>query len=141
VPSLRSSLCFVCAIGFLFFPAHLRTLQNWLDSLDAQSKGAAAAAGGGSSAMGIDAALLAGRALYVNELTRRDPHWGDWAQQADNSLAAPEVSPGHLIPRGGGGLSRSYRSWRWWWRRVSRELLTLPSCRALNLVSHQQCLF
>lgn len=81
-------------------------LQNWLNSLDAQSKGAAAgaaaAAGAGSSGSstaaavvgggGMDAALLAGRALYINELTRRDPHWGDWAEQTDNSLAAPEVS-------------------------------------------------
>lgn len=42
--------------------------------------------------MDVSAAVLAGRALYINELTRRDPRWGDWVDQSDNSSAAPEVS-------------------------------------------------
>jgi hypothetical protein len=64
-------------------------LQNILISLDAQSSSNSSSSGSGS--VGVDAALLAGRALYVNALTMQEPHWQGWTQHNDNSLAAPEV--------------------------------------------------
>jgi hypothetical protein len=70
-------------------------LQNTLNSIAAQRTAAAAAGGDGSSSssgsIGLDAAVLAGRALYITELTKKEPRWADWVQQNDNSLVGPEV--------------------------------------------------
>jgi hypothetical protein len=49
--------------------------------------------------VGLDAAVLAGRALYINELTRREPRWADWVPQNDNSLVGPEALIAQLNAR------------------------------------------
>lgn len=58
--------------------------------MEAQSRRAAAAAGVPVST-GVDAESIIARAMYIWEVTRREPHWGDWVDQSDNSLASPEV--------------------------------------------------
>jgi len=72
-------------------------LQNWLNALEAQKRRAAADSSGSSGSSGsnaFDLQLAIARAIYICELTRREPRWGDWVEQNDNSLASPQVGLG-----------------------------------------------
>ena len=63
-------------------------MQNWVNAKEAQARRSGGAAGVMS---GAECEALIARAMYIWEVTRRDPRWGDWVDQSDNSLASPEV--------------------------------------------------
>jgi hypothetical protein len=60
-------------------------------ALDAQRAGASGsnAAVGGSSGSSADVGGLLARALFVQELTKRDPAWAEW--RPDSEHVSPEV--------------------------------------------------
>jgi hypothetical protein len=76
--------------------------QNFIAAIDAQRAEAAskAAAGSGDSSGGggVDIGGLLARALYVQELTRREPGWSEWQESASNMNISPEVSKGGGMP-------------------------------------------
>ncbi|KAF8060333.1 FH6 [Scenedesmus sp. PABB004] len=73
--------------------AQLAALENWVGAMEAQARAASGGGGGGP----VDAGVLAARALYVMELTRREPRWADWNDdEADHSLASPQATVAKL---------------------------------------------
>lgn len=65
------------------------------------SRGQRSSSGGGArgssssssgEAAALSAGILAARALYVMEVTRREPRWADWNDDGtDNSQISPQV--------------------------------------------------